>query len=189
MTRYTLVSDKWEGEIALSFYDNGYLAAAELPEVIDRKAAEFFATSFPMHESVLDHYRAHSKVRITRLQEDTSFEAFWGKYGRKAGSKELARQYWEGEKKTLNKRPVTQTDREDVMGMVGRYVHRHQGAKKEFQPLATSFLHGRMWEAELESTPRKSEVDLVATCKQFINEISQGKGTSNDTPKPPQNVV
>ena len=175
MTRYTLTSDKWEGEIALSFYDNGYLAAAELPEVIDRKAAEFFATSFPMHESVLDYYRAHSKARITRLQEDTSFEAFWNRYGRKVGSKELARQYWDGEKKTINKRPVTQTDREDIMGLVARYARRYQGEKKDFQPLVTSFLHGRMWEAELETTPRKSEVDLVATCKQFISETANAR--------------
>lgn len=171
MTRYTLVSDKWEGEISLSFYDNGYLATAELPEVIDRKAAEFFATSFPMHESVIEYYRAHSKVRITKLQADTSFDAFWNTYGKKVGSKELARQYWEGEKRTINKRPVTQTDREDIMGMAGRYARRHQGEKKEFQPLASSFLHGRLWEAELENTPRKSEVNLVETCKQFIKSV------------------
>ncbi len=170
MTRYTLVSEKWEGEIALSFYDNGYLAAAELPEVIDLKAAAFFASAFPMHESVLDHYRMHSKARITKLKEDTSFDAFWNRYGKKVGSKELARQYWEGDKATLNKRPLSQTDREDIMGMVGRYAHRHQGQKKEFQPLASSFLHGRMWEAELEATPRKAEVNLIETCKQFINE-------------------
>ncbi len=182
MTRYTLVSDKWEGEIALSFYDNGYLAAAELPEVIDRKVAIFLANNFPLHESILDHYRAHSKVRITKLKEDTSFDAFWNRYGRKVGSKELARQYWDGEKLTINKRPVTQTDREDIMGVAGRYAHRYQGAKKEFQPLATSFLHGRMWEAEMETTPRKSEVNLIETCKQFINERMQSKGAGNDTP-------
>ncbi|SDC53387.1 hypothetical protein [Williamwhitmania taraxaci] len=160
MTCYTLTSDKWEGDITLVFHDNGFLATAELPEVFDLKAAEFFAIHFPMHESVLKFYREHSRAKITLLQADTSFDGFWDTYGKKAGSKELARLYWDGDKKTINRRPITLTDREAIMGMVARYSRRYQGEKKEYQPLATSFLHGRMWEAELESNPRKQEVDL-----------------------------
>ena len=161
MTEYTLTSPKWEGEIRLKFHDNGFLAAAESPEVIDRKSAEFMAAHFPCHEAVLDWYQEHTGVKITRISIDTTFETFWELYGKKSGSKELARQYWDGDKNTITRRPVTLTDRQAIMGLAKRYASRYQGAKKEFQPLATSFLHQRIWEAELENTTRRSEFNLL----------------------------
>lgn len=106
MTEFTITSTKWESEIRLVFYDNGFLASAELPEVIDRKAMEFFATHFPTHVSVLDFIR------------------------------------------------------ENIMITLDKYVRRYSGTKKEFQPLASTFLNQRMWEAELESG-RKDEFSLL----------------------------
>lgn len=160
MIEYTITSGKWESEIRLAFYDCGFLAKAEFPEVIDRKAMEFFATHFPSHISVLDYIRENSRATITRIALDTKFETFWEKYAKKFGSKELARQYWEGEKKTITKRPVTLTDRENIMGMIDKYARRFGGDKKEFQPLASTFLNQRMWEAELEAG-RNSEFNLL----------------------------
>lgn len=160
MTEFTITSTKWESEIRLVFYDNGFLASAELPEVIDRKAMEFFATHFPTHVSVLDFIRENSRATITRIALDTKFETFWERYAKKVGSKELARQYWDGEKKTITKRPVTLTDRENIMITLDKYVRRYSGTKKEFQPLASTFLNQRMWEAELESG-RKDEFSLL----------------------------
>lgn len=160
MTEFTITSAKWESEIKLVFYDNGFLASAELPEVIDRKAMVFFATHFPTHLSVLDYIRENSHATITRIALDTSFEKFWEKYARKVGSKELARQYWDGEKKTITKRPITITDRENVMIMIDKYVRRYSGTRKEFQPLASTFLNQRMWEAELE-IGKKEEFNLL----------------------------
>jgi hypothetical protein len=55
--------------------------------------------------------------------------------------------------------------------MLKRYTYRYRGPKKEFQPLASSFLHSRMWEAELESKPRHQEVDLL----KLIQEKRGGK--------------
>ena len=162
MTEYTLTSPKWEGEIRLKYYDNGYLASAETPEVIDKKSAEFLASHFPYHELVIDWYREKTGVIITPIVANTSFESFWETYNQKHGSKEKTRQYWDGEKKTMNRRPVTLTDRQAIMSMVKRYTHRYQGEKKEFQPLATTFLHGRFWESELENVPRKKEFNLLS---------------------------
>lgn len=162
MTEYTLTSPKWEGEIRLKFYDNGYLQSAEMPEVIDKKSAEYLASVFPCHEMVLDWFREHSKVTVTLIDMDTSFESFWDQYNKKRGSKDNAQLYWDGLKLTINRRPITLTDRQDIMRMIKRYVHRYQGEKKEFQPLATSFLHERQWVSELENTPRKSEFNLLS---------------------------
>ena len=162
MTEYTLTSPKWEGEIRLRFHDNGYLQSAEMPEVIDRKSAEFLASHFPCHEAVLGWLKEHTKATVTLIALDITFDAFWETYNQKRGSKENARLYWDGEKKTVNRRPITLTDRQAIMGMVKRYTHRYQGEKKEYQPLATSFLHGRMWESELENTPRKGEFNLMS---------------------------
>lgn len=164
MPTYTMTSTKWEGEIKLSFFENGFIQSAEFPEVIDRKAVEFFASHFPVHESLMAWYKENSSATITLLDTDTSFDAFWDAYARKSGSKELARQYWDGEKKTINRRPITLTDRQEIMKMVKWYSRRYQGEKKEYQPLASSFLHGRMWESEIEGR-RKSDVDLSGIWK------------------------
>lgn len=165
MTEYTLTSPKWEGEIRLKYYENGYLASAETPEVIDKKSAEFLASHFPYHELIIDWYKVNTGVIITPIVANTSFESFWEAYNQKHGSKEKARQYWDGERLTLNKRPITLTDRQAIMSMVKKYTHRYQGEKKEWQPIATSFLNGRMWEAELENVPRKKEFDLLSLFK------------------------
>lgn len=162
MPDYTLTSPKWEGDIKLSYFDNGFIRLAEYPEVIDRESIKYFATHFPVHESQLEWFRLYAKgAKVTMIEAIITFDAFWDTYGKKAGSKELARQYWDGEKKTINRRPVTLTDRQDIMRIVKRYCFRYQGNKKEFQPLATTFLHERMWEAELESITRKNEVNLL----------------------------
>jgi hypothetical protein len=161
MKTFTLTSPKWEGDIKLTFYDNGFLQQAEFPEVVDRKSMEYFATHFPLHISVLQHYRENSRVVITQLKSDTSFDAFWELYNQKRGSKPVAEQYWEGVKRTVTKRPITETDREDIMRILRKYVARYRGEKKEFQPLATSFLNQRMWEAELETVKRENEVNLL----------------------------
>lgn len=168
---YTLTSPQWEGDIRLKYHDNGFLAEATMPEVINAKAARHMATIFPLHESVLKWYREKTAIKITVLSEDIMFEAFWERYNQKRGSKIRAQQYWDGEKRTLNRRPITVTDREDIMRISKRYTARYQGAKKEFQPMASTFLHERMWESEIETTPR-NEIDLL----KMIQERGQSNG-------------
>lgn len=157
---FTLQSQKWEGEIRLKYHDNGFLASAEMPEVINVESAKHMATIFPLHVSILKWFKENTLVKITQIAADTSFEAFWQLYNRKEGSKIKAIQYWEGHKGTLNRRPITLTDREEIMRMLKRYVARYQGAKKQFQPLASTFLYERMWESEMESGGR-NEIDLL----------------------------
>lgn len=158
---YTLRSPKWEGDIRLKYHDNGFLAEATLPERMDLAAARHMAGMFPIHVSILRWFRENTMVKITAIEPELTFEDFWATYNQKRGSKIKAQQYWDGEKRTLNKRPITVSDRQDIMRMVKRYERRFKGDKKEFQPLASSFLHGRMWEAEMESMPRGKEVDLL----------------------------
>lgn len=69
-----------------------------------------------------------------------------------------------GGKRTLNKRPVTEADRQVIMRVVKRFAYRYQGSKKEYQPLATTFLNQRLWETEAENV-RTAEFDLT-TLKQ-----------------------
>lgn len=170
---YTLISPKWEGEIRLKYHENGYLAEATMPEVMDVNAARHMATIFPLHISVLRWYSDNTTtVKITQIAADTSFDAFWVAYNQKRGSKIRAQQYWDGLKRTLNRRPITLTDREDIMRMVKRYEARYRRAKKEFQPLASTFLHERMWESEMEANNRKNEIDLL----KLIEERRQNNG-------------
>ena len=157
---FTLQSPKWEGEIRLKYHDNGFLASAEMPEVINVESAKHMATIFPLHISVLRWFRENTPVKITQIAADTSFDTFWRVYNQRRGSKIRAEMYWDGIKKTLNRRPVTLADKEDIMRMVKKYEFRYRGAKKEFQPLASTFLNERMWEREMESGSR-NEIDLL----------------------------
>ncbi|NJM13996.1 MAG: hypothetical protein HC896_00180 [Bacteroidales bacterium] len=91
------------------------------------------------------------------------FETFWNAYDKKTGSKAMAQQYWDGDKKTISRRPINDTDRVAIMGMAKRYVARYRGEKKEYQPLAQTFLHQRYWESELEATPKNEAVAAMAT--------------------------
>jgi len=159
MTDYTLTSAKWEGFIGLTYHETGFIAKATYPEVMDRDSLLWFSTHFPVHESMLDWIRNNSGAKVVKVDVPVTFDAFWEKYNNKRGSKELARMYWDGEKRTITKRPITLPDRQDVMKMLSSYVYRYQGAKKEFQPLASSFLNQRMWEGELETVKRKPELD------------------------------
>lgn len=154
MINYSITSVKWEGEIKLSYYPNGLLAKAELPDTLRVADAEYLATHFPVTDNLIDWYRKNSNAIIRLIENDTSFDAFWAKYNQKRGSKEVARMYWEGSKKTINKRPITSTDRHDIINILDIYLKRFPPSKKEFQPLATSFLHERYWEAESENMVR-----------------------------------
>ena len=154
---YALTSPKWEGELRLEFHENGILKKAVVPEVFDAASLMYFAHHFPVHINIIDWLKTNTGAKITEITQPVEFDEFWQLYDKKTGSKELARQYWDGEKRTLNKRPITETDRMAIMRIAKRYALKYRGEKKEFQPLASSFLHQRYFETEIESTPRKNE--------------------------------
>jgi hypothetical protein len=155
--KYALTSSKWEGEVVLEFHDNGQLKSAQLPEVFDAKSLMFFASNFPVHVNFIPFYKEYTGVKVTEILMDLNFEAFWNAFDKKTGPKPLAQQYWDGDKKTITKRPINDTDRMAIMTMVKRYAARYKGNKKEFQPLASTFLHQRYWESEMETVPRRNE--------------------------------
>jgi hypothetical protein len=165
---FALTSPKWEGEIRLKYHHNGYLEKAKMPEVIDINVAKHMATRFPLHISILAWFKQNTKVKITEIEQPTNFDAFWEAYNKKVGSRINAQLYWDGDKKTLNKRPITEADRQLIMKVVKRYTFRYQGAKKEFQPLATTFLNQRLWECEAENV-RENEVDLLKLIEAHAN--------------------
>jgi hypothetical protein len=160
---YILTSPKWEGEIRLKYHENGFLQTAQMPDVIDVNAARHMATIFPLHVSVLEWFQKNAlTVKIRKIATDTSFELFWEKYNNRRGSKILCQQYWDGLKKTLNRRPINESDRQDVMRTLPGFVARYRGAQKEWQPLAQTYLHQRLFEAELENQKRgKNEINLL----------------------------
>ena len=160
---YTLTSPKWEGEIRLKYHDNGFLETAHMPEVIDANAARHMATIFPLHVSILEWFRKNAlTVKITEMVADTSFDTFWEKYNNKRGSKVLCQQYWDGMKKTLNRRPITESDRQDILKSLPGFLFRYRGAQKEYQPLPQTYLHQRLFEAELENQKRsKNDINLL----------------------------
>ena len=154
---YALTSPKWEGELRLEFHENGILKQVTVPEVFDSASLMYFANHFPVHIDFIEWLRKNTGAKIIEISQPISFDEFWQLYDKKTGSKELARQYWDGEKRTLNKRPVTETDRMAIMRITKRYALKYRGERKDFQPLASSFLHQRYFETEIESTPRKNE--------------------------------
>lgn len=170
--KYALTSPKWEGELRLEYWPNGQLKAAMLPEVFDAQSLMYLSQHFPVHTEFIEWYKKNTSAKITQIVQPVTFDDFWELYNKKTGTKELARQYWEGEKRTLNKRPITDTDRQAIMQILPRYVARYRGEKKDYQPLASSFLHQRHWEAEAENAPRQNEAATKAAVE-LINKWMQ----------------
>jgi hypothetical protein len=115
-----MTSNKWEGAIELEYYENGYLKSAKLPEVIDIKALFYLATHFPTEIELLNWLRENTSAKIEEYIGELTFDEFWDAYDKKTGSKELARQLWEGEKQTMNKRPIHHSDRMAIMRILKR---------------------------------------------------------------------
>lgn len=169
--KYALTSQRWEGEIILEFHDNGQLKYAQLPEVFDAKSLMFFASNFPVHINFIPFYKEHTGAKVVEIPDDLTFDNFWNAFDKKIGPKEKARMYWEGEKKTITKRPLNDTDRAAVMRIVARYASRFKGEKKEFQPHASTFLHQRYWESEMENSPRRNEA-VANMANELIGKMS-----------------
>lgn len=180
--QYIIESPKWEGEIRVCYHDNGSIASITFPDVIDRESLLWWATHCPVTHDFMDYLRTKTKARITLVPEKLDFDTFWNRYNKKTGSKALAQQYWDGEKRTITRRPVADADRINIMRILGRYVSRYAGAKKEYQPLASTFLHERMWEAEVEAENqrRKSEVSLLDMYQQ--RQIQPNDNANSHTP-------
>jgi hypothetical protein len=154
MRKFSVTSDRWEGEMTFEYYDNERLAQSRWPEVINFKALEWFVNHNPVAIRILEWVANNAPVKVTEIFEPIDFENFWELYDKKTGSKEMARQYWDGEKKTINKRPITEVDRQNIIKILKRYTAKYKGEQKTFQPLSTSFLHQRNWESELEAVEK-----------------------------------
>jgi hypothetical protein len=150
---YLITSTKWHGDIRAKYYSNGYLEYISIPEVFDADSMAWFSTHFPVHIEMLFWIANNTGAKVTEVTSDVDFITFWELYNKKIGSKEHARQYWEGEKRTINKRPISEGDRLCIMKIMPRFIARYKGEKKQYQPIATSFLHQRLWDAEAETLP------------------------------------
>ena len=149
MRKFSITSQKWENEIILQYYDNGTIFSIEMPEVIDVNALMWWATHLPVTLDLLDYVKSKSNARFIEIVE-IDFIHFWNVYDKKEGSKDLAEQYWDGAKKTMNKRPISEDEKMQIMAILPKYTARFKGEKKQFQPLASTFLNQRAWVAELE---------------------------------------
>ena len=166
MKTFSITSPKWEGEILLSYNELGNLEQANLPEVISADVLLWFAQHFPITTDILEWVRKNSGGKITEVIK-IEFSDFWNLYDKKEGSKPKAQMLWDGEIKTCNKRPITTDDRLQIMQVLPRYVAKHKGENKEFQRLATTFLHGRYWESLYEQLTNDTKN------RPFQNELSK----------------
>jgi len=150
MKRFVISSAKLPGDIVLEYNIDGNLLRAEFPEDMTVEQVMFFHKTFPTHVAILDEMKVRFKLNVTEVR-DYSFEAFWEAYKHKVGSKDMVIQYWEGYKKSINKRPISELDREQIMSILPRYVKKY-ASKPDFQPMPQTFLHQRLWVAEYENT-------------------------------------
>jgi len=156
--KYEMTSNKWTGAIKLDYHDNGNLSKAEMPEIIDPASLVWLMSHFPAHEDAIGWLINNTNATITNVDAVMSFDEFWDTYAHKVGSKDEARMYWDNNKKTITKQPMSDTDKINIAKILPAFVGRHSGAKKEFQPLATTFLHGRLWVSEIERLPVNNNI-------------------------------
>jgi len=149
MRTFSITSPKWEGEILLSYNELGNFDSAKFPEVISADVLVWLSGHFPMTTDILEWVRNNSKGKITEVIK-IEFIDFWNLYNKKEGSKKKAELLWDGIAKTCNKRPIITEDKLQIMQVLPRFVMKYK-QNNEFQPLATTFLNERRWEALVEA--------------------------------------
>jgi len=177
MKTFSITSSKWEGEVLLTYNEIGCIKEVHFPE-LSTEILFYFATHFPVTLEILDWIRNNTSGKVIEVVK-IDFNDFWNAYKNKEGSKDMAQMYWEGHKKTINKRPLTFDDRVQIMQILPKYVARFGGEQKIYQPQATKFFHQRIWVSEFEKMIENSKN------QPYINKLSLNllekwtKNTSN----------
>jgi len=149
MRKFCVTSSNLNGEIVISYNEKGQIINAAFTDDANISSLFWIAQHFPVEIEILEWLKTEKLAKVTEIIE-IEFDHFWNAYDKKEGSKALIMQYWYKEKKTINKRPISDEERMQIMTILPRYVQRFKGEQKKYQPLASTFLNERLWEAEYE---------------------------------------
>ncbi|MBN2747173.1 MAG: hypothetical protein JXR34_10650 [Bacteroidales bacterium] len=98
----------------------------------------FMLDNIPALEIKLETFAQKHKLKISRVQEDLSFEAFWTAYKYKVGKKARTERLWKS---------LSNQERELVFISLPRY-QRFVAFKNQESAYAETFLNNKMWENE-----------------------------------------
>jgi hypothetical protein len=91
------------------------------------------------------------KEKEGRKKVNIAFGVFWDSYGKKAGSKKKAKEYWH---------KLSDEDRQTVMAHLQQYVYSFDDI--QYQPYATTFLNQRYFDSEDYKKNGQSKIGIEA---------------------------
>jgi hypothetical protein len=137
--KYIIETPRFGGHIIITYADNGILCAFEQHTDISNTAQLMeLMSKVPITERSARHLLTNSKVKITQVPTDLSFEAFWNKYDHKVSSKKKCEKIWNA---------MSEADRLLAMIKLTRY-NLWQSQQPTAKPYAETWLHQRRFENE-----------------------------------------
>jgi hypothetical protein len=89
MKKYAVTSSSFTGEVYYTFDDNGLLVCMELKSIVEPAIHAKLCAVVPQTEvTLLKWKQSNTKLVITEVGLDISFENFWNRYNYKVGKKE-----------------------------------------------------------------------------------------------------
>lgn len=76
-------------------YEDGVCREFKMEGPVGEEEMMFLASNFPWREEFMEYFETMTRGKITRMEQDLSFGAFWSAYGYKVGNKARVQKLWE----------------------------------------------------------------------------------------------
>lgn len=137
---YLLESNNFKDVKMLFNYDlNGRLIEYKLEGELSDMQLSWLFNHFPFAEVVLRRHGKLPEFKLTEIQPDLSFNAFWDKYAHKVGNKKRVEKLWNG---------LSEPEKAAVFPAIKRYnfyLANRPGMQRTYPE---TFLSQRRWENE-----------------------------------------
>lgn len=123
--------------LVLEYDENELLCVIEFKENTEAQIKQMLRL-LPVNESELEAFVKVRKLKLSVVQQDLSFNAFWNAFKYKVGKKARAERLWNS---------LAKMEKELVFLSIPRY-HRFIAFKNQNSAYAETWLSNRMWENE-----------------------------------------
>jgi len=132
-----IITGRTAASVVLEYDENALLISVEFKDN-NLKQINFMLAKLPALENELEAFVQQHKLKLSQVQQDLSFEAFWNAYKYKVGKKARTERLWNS---------LSKQERELVFVAIPRY-RRFIAFKNQESAYAETWLNNKMWENE-----------------------------------------
>ena len=96
MPKYLIEFTRFEASVVADFDNEGLMVSAVIKYgTMENNQIVFLHRNFPLNLDRIEAYKTTQNVKVSLVEEDLSFEAFWNAYKNKIGHKSRSNKLWE----------------------------------------------------------------------------------------------